>query len=507
MLFGSEPTPVGVCYDRFEDGEDVVIVARHDDSVDISDLVFDVIRKARPGYGELAGSELQPVQVLVSINPSPAEPATSTGPSLARGDALAHVASNSGQSCRVAIFASSTLATGSDHLPFTIAHELFHCIQDQWGGSATDFVEEAGADYFAYELLDRICTNEQTSLGATLDASTTNGSLLDANYEGWFFWAFLSEHRHLGTSQIASLHEGIYAGGDVGSSIVESLSEAPKILNEFYSRLIGPGLACGFKGSSFTSTVKVDKKGPIELDVVNIWRGTRYQLEYDKKLLFEQSSDDPGPIGMVEHDKRSDEGKWVTVAPEVRTTCTEKETWIAVVSPSDPNSSSATPHVLEVDAARPGGCDPCVIGSWSINLGTFAAYMESFSQGADVDIAGSYVLHFAGGPPDEGFEAADERDITMSFPAEGGGLSLHIEGNGSGAYTAHAGRLQTNGYADSGTVTVSGVPVEAGTSFADFGDGGAPFTCEENDLEIHVDGNTVSATRMPSLPKGPPYFS
>jgi len=159
------------------------------------------------------------------------------------------------------------------------------------------------------------------------------------------------------------LHKGIYGGADLGSSIAGSLGDAPKVLNEFYARLVGPGLACQFQGSKFTSTVQVAEKGPVELNVFDIWIGTRYELQYEEKFLFEPSSNGPGPIGMAERDKRSSEGEWVAVEPEVRTTCVDKKDWAVVVSPPDANSSAASPLILEIDAARPGGCDPCVIGS------------------------------------------------------------------------------------------------------------------------------------------------
>jgi len=504
VLYSAEQTLV--CYEKFEDGDDVVYIPIHADAIDISDRIFSIIQSARPGYDSLAARELQPVNVLVSLNPSPAEPETSATPAVPRGDAIAHVASRSGSLCRVAIFASSTLAMGGPELSFTIAHELFHCIQGQWGGSAPDFVEEGGADYFAYELLGQMCTAEQVGLGAKLDSATTSESLLNSSYEGWFFWAYLSERGYLPAQQIASLHKGIYGGGDPGSAIADSLDDAPKVLNEFYARLVGPGLACDFQGSKFTSTVQIAAKGPVELNVSDIWVGTRYELQYEEEFLFEQSSNGSGPIGMAELDKRSSEGEWVTVEPEVRTTCIDKKKWAVVVSPPDANSSAASPLILEIDAARPGGCDPCVIGSWSVDMDTYGKFMETFGEGLDLQLLGTYIFHFAGGPPDESFEFADERNITISI-AEGAGVSFNIAGNGQGTYTALNGRLEVAGYADAGTASVTGVPLQASVPFANTGGGGAPFTCEDDDLEILLNGGTITATRMPSTPKGPAYFS
>jgi len=100
--------------------------------------------------------------------------------------------------------------------------------------------------------------------------------------------------------------------------------------------------------------------------------------------------------------------------------------------------------------------------------------METLSQGLDIQLLGTYIFHFAGGPPDEGFEFADERNITISVPEQGAGFSLNLAGNGQGTYTALNlagngqgtytalnGRLEIAGYADAGTVSVTGVPFQA----------------------------------------------
>ena len=63
--------------------------ANHDDAIDISEMVFDIIGIARPGYSTLAGQELQAVEVLVSIKESPPDAES------VQGDTLALVTSGS----------------------------------------------------------------------------------------------------------------------------------------------------------------------------------------------------------------------------------------------------------------------------------------------------------------------------------------------------------------------------------------------------------------------------
>ena len=497
-LFKAEATPY--CYVRFEQGDDVVHISRAPDAFDISVLIFEIIRKARPGYLALAGEELQPVHVLVSTNPSP-ETADDD-----RGDSDAHVASAVDGVCRVAIFASSTLTANSFQLDFTIAHELFHCIQGLWSADRPgDFVTEAGADYFAYELLDKLCTGPQVALGNKLDADTATGSLLDSSYEGWFFWAYLAEHKNIGPPLIATAHQAIHNGAPIEETVLGQLGDPPAAMNEFFVRLVGPGLACDFKGSKFTNEIDVKEKGPVELVVANVWSGTRYKLKYAEKKLFEQSGDDRGPVGMAEFEKRGAEDEWVVTEPEVRTTCEEIESWMVVVSPNELGSSTTTMRKLEVDEVKPGGCDPCLIGSWSVDMDSYQERLNARSP-VKVEISGSYTLSFEPGPPVGGLEFSDRQQTLMEFPSIELGFGVDVDASGGGTYTAIDGNLVSEGYLVSGEGSGVGVPIDTSSPFSASGDGGAPYICDGDDLTIVFDDASLDAVRMPETPEGEAYF-
>jgi hypothetical protein len=297
----------------------------------------------------------------------------------------------------------------------------------------------------------------------------------------------------------------VFNGADVEATLTGVISDLPTVMNEFFVRLVGPGLACDVKGSKFTSEIPVDQKGPVELVVQSVWHGTRYQLKYAEKKLYEQHADG-GPIGMAEIDKRPAPDAWVTTRPKVRTECTDGETWMVVVSPPTAGSSAVEPRVLEIDAAKPGGCDPCVVGGWSMDIQSFEEYMETLSQGQNIDIAGTYTMNFGFGPPEGQLEYSDDRDIEISFPGTGSALAIRLDGSGSGTYSATGDRVSTNGYSDSGTASITGVPAGASSPFANSGDGGAPYTCEGDDLTIVVNGSPLYATRTPATERGPAYF-
>lgn len=499
-VYAAAATGSAVCYTEYQRGDDIILVADLPSSLDISERVFDLIDRAREGYRAISGYELQPVSMLVSPNLSPA-----TG-KYAEGEVLAHVASAGSSTCRVAMFASDTLATGTPHLDLTIVHELWHCIQGLWDGrfSGNYFVEEGGADYFAYEVLGQLCTGPQIALGHALDSNTVAGSLLKTDYDGWFFWAYLAEHAGLDPSSISNAHEEIKGGAGTQEVLQARLDDLPSRLNEFYVRLVGPGLACGFRGQQVTSTIVVSQPGPLELGVTDAWVGTRYNLSYEAGKRYEQQGDDGGPLGMANDSKRSSEDGWVVVEEVVLTDCTKKENLYVVPSPPQ-MGASPVPRKLEVTAAKPGGCDPCVIGTWSLDIGSFERMMESIGGGQDLSIDGTYELTFEPGPPDGSLVYRDARTLAITFPQTGGDFGYSITGGGTATYQNDGQQMSTSGYADSGQVAGIGIPVSQ--PFENTGDGGAPYTCELDEMTIQVNDQVLTAARVPATPKGTPYFS
>jgi len=493
-LFDADNTRL--CYQRIvSDDGDTVFVPVTPDAIDASDQIFAIIDQARIGYDQLAGSELQEVKILLSPRPSPPDATSSAG------DSLAHVASHSATSCRIAVFGTDTFLAGGPHFRFTIAHELFHCIQDTWGGDfgSDELTREGGADFFAYRLLGE-CPGPQVALGTILDTQTATGSLLDSGYAGWFFWAFLDEHGHLNAEGIAQLHKSVSAGIPVDTGLEAVVGDLPAVMNEFYVRLVGPGLACDFRGSAFTDLFIVDKTGPVELDA-SLWQGTRYQFIYAQKKMFEQSDRGPGPIGMAKFDERSAEGDWVVHEPEIRSTCDDDEAWMVVVTAP----TADTLHTVEVTKTEDGACDPCLIGHWELDLGTVSEFYNSLAAGGpgvSFDISGSWMLEFtssSSGPA----TFSDDKDIGIGISDPSGSISVPAVGGGSGPYASDGEAFTITGYTDMTQASFGGVDSPWTTSS---GSGGFPYTCENDTLTYQWGDTTIAAARVPETPEGTPYF-
>jgi hypothetical protein len=494
VLYGAQSS--GLCYKEVTRGEDTILVPIEEGFDDVSDMVFGTIDRARDGYLDFTGFELQPVTVLLSPRESPADA------EYAQGDVLGAVRSAGSSNCRLAIYVDSEVTPGDPEFRNTVAHELFHCIQGIWGGgSSDDFVVEGGASYFSYRLLNE-CVGGLTGWGPTLDQKTTNGSLLDLEYAGWYFWAFLDEQGYMTVQEIATLHRATYAGTDVEEGLGASVDDLPAAVNKFYARLMGPGLSCGMQGNSVTSTLTVDSEGPIALDA-SLWVGTRYKLDYAEKSFFEQKSEGPDPIAMAEFSKRSDESSWVITEPEIRTECSTTETWIVVIG-AQSDSSSTPPTTLEVTKVSEGVCDACLIGEWAINLDTMEPFFESLSAGIKIELTGDWTFNFgrSDGGPTAPF--SDERDIALTFTEDRGSIAAKLEGKGGGPYTADGTSLQVLSYAD--TVTVSIGAVSGLFSDSDDG-GGVAYLCDEDVFTFTFAAiYDVTADRVPESPQGDPYF-
>ncbi len=412
-LFGAQDSP-GTCYNiTTNDHGDIVYGPSGDNpgELDPTDQVLDLLERARTGYEQLSGSTLPLIEVLISTRVAP--PSTEDPNSRV----FAHTLNHSVTPCRIAIFATDNFLVGGVSFELTLAHELFHCIQGTWTGTFTKgadgLSEEGGADYFSYRLIGE-CDPVLFGRGETLDGHTTHGSLLETDYAGWFFWAFLDERGYLASTGISQLHQVVKAGTQVDQALEQFVPNLPKVINEFYARLVGPGLACKFKGEQTTGGKVVKEKEPIELDA-QLFVGTRYELNYEKKRLFEQSDPGGGWIGMAKLADRRSEDAWVVVAKEVRTRCKANEKWIVVVTSLD---QSGETREIEVDDVKHAVCDSCLVGNWAVDVDTLDEFYE-VSAGIDIEVGGSWT-HRIRGRRRERLHGADDRPTRHHPPVRGG---------------------------------------------------------------------------------------
>lgn len=496
-LFQAEYTGRRYCSEE-RDGDTIYYpVAMRDEGAvweQAAERFFEIIEQARTGYLDLVATEMPPVKFLISPRPDPT------------GIAAAHVVSRTGEStCRGAIFATDSFMAQDVELDNTMAHELFHCVQGEWEGTfpsaGEDFVEEAGASYFAYKLLGQ-CAPGDASRGPALDQHTANRSLLEASYDAWFFWAYLDEHGKLGASQIGQLHRAFKAGTPIDEALRSFVPDIDRTMNEFYVRMMGPGLACGFQGWQTTGQRDITDVGPVEFADAP-WQGTRYEVTYPAKRYFAQVAGDALPIGMAEPGRSPSEAAWVDVEPVIRTECDDEESWYVVLATAGPAASAAPDRALEVTERQDPQCDPCPIGSWAFDVADMSAFFESFAppgQDVDITIGGTWTLQF-GAPTGSSTVVSDSQNTVITFSNSLGGFESTVTGGGQGQWTGNGSNLSVSNYTSTGTASLFGVSSTSTSTDS----AGAAYTCEGDVMTITLQEQQIGLTRIDPV-RGNPYF-
>ncbi|MEM9517324.1 MAG: hypothetical protein AAGA42_20925, partial [Actinomycetota bacterium] len=478
-----------VQFDRSADGESEPDATT---GAQVAQVMFELIDEARTVYRDRAGSELQPIFFLISPRPDPS------------GNALGHVVGRSSERrCTGAILLSDDMFIRGPELEFTMAHELFHCIQATWpGGTLTEFVSEGGADYFAGLVVpEGKCSSGQVSEGRKIDSLTANGSLLDAKYDGWVFWDYLEAFRDMPSQQISQMHQAVKSGTSIDDAMQGFVPDLRRSINEFYVRLMGPGLACDIRGSAFTADETIEDVGEVTFADAP-WRGTRYKVTYPEMRYFAQEAGDGDPIGMADIDEARSEAGWVVVAPEIRSKCDEEAEWAVVLARPPSGSGAADDRKLQVTDRQDTDCDPCPVGDWSFDLASMAQFFESFDQGsgADVAISGTWTVAVVGSRDGSPTEISDAQDVVLTFTIDGNSLPIAVTGRGSGSWTGDETTLGLPSYQSSGQASF----FDRTTSVTETGAAALGYTCDDGVMTFAANGTEVTLTR--EADEGERYF-
>ena len=449
--------------------------------------VLDLVERARERYLALSGTELPPVGTLISPR-LPAEGAE-------RG-VLAMTRPELGQDCRVGIFLSTEFLEQGPDFDFIVAHELAHCLQGEWGDAyaTPKLVLEGGANFFAAEFVG--CAPIAVRHEGLVDRATANGSLLETSYGGWPFWAYLTDHRSISTAAISEMHRRVVGGESIPAVLEGSISSLGAALNEFYVRLLGPGLRCGTTGSAVTGETTVEDVGEVTFGDAP-WVGTRYRVIYGARRYFAEIQGDSGPIGMANIDEAASPDAWVVVEPEIRTSCADDENWYVVLASAPGQSGGAMPdRMIEVTDRQDPECDPCPIGSWTADMVSYERFINSFDPAQQLAVAGAFNVAFAGGRDGGPTLIEDDQDVMFSIDGQG----VQIVGGGSGQWTGDETDLGINSYSGTGTSTFQDIS----TTGTDAGGGGLQYSCDDDVLSIVANGVTIAFDRVAPA-EGEPY--
>ncbi|MFP5488190.1 MAG: hypothetical protein ACLGHQ_07780, partial [Acidimicrobiia bacterium] len=246
---------------------------------------------------------------------------------------------------------------------------------------------------------------------------------------------------------------------------------------------------------SFPAVGENDEGERLERTITS-WAPVRFHVPYDKELRFLQTdASSAGLRSMVEWPKRFERAEWKGIFPEIRSTCTEQARYAGVITDASTDALSSTIDLeIVIDEVEKAECDPCLLGTWSLDLDTFegmimgamASQGGALPPGASFDIEGAYYIAFA-----EDSVIQEQRDaLAVIAGVEGlGSIRTTIDSFATGTYSADGEALTITDLVESFNEVRVDAPIQMGAmSFPGAIDSGAGiYTCDEDVLEIMVE--------------------
>ncbi len=400
--------------------------------------------------------------------------------------------------CPISLFPASFAGDG----PFqqTVAHEAWHCVQFYNGspmGVSTDtaWIREGGATYFSH--VDYPDVNEEHGWLGTFDDDSRTKPLGALSYDAWIWWQFLANRQS--PKAVADLQQQMIDAGDGGAGALASYGpDFQRFVMEFMAGAISDANGAKIPKGSFIivprSTVSKNDEGKTLEFEAKPFVAARYVIQYDEQLRVFQSdkTTTPGEVAMVEAANRTDLSAWKQVFPEVRSKCEAKSNYM-VVATTDQGTHTAK---IQIDRIEEASCDPCMLGTWSLDLDTFgtmireamAAEGGGIPPGTEFVFSGNYYTSL----DDKGVMLEQRDGLVITIAAAGTEIGFTIDSFAQGKYTADGERVSIfdvfEFYAD---VTTS-VPFFDGAVFAQgssfMGGAGGDYVCSTDDMTVTLDG-------------------
>ena len=400
--------------------------------------------------------------------------------------------------CPITIFPTGFEGEG----PFkqVLAHEAWHCVQDYSGfptgvASGTEWYHEAGAEYFSnvvYPTVDR----EHQSL-STFDTDSLNKALWDMSYEAWIWWQFLANRQS--PRFVADLQLQMAMAGDKGQGAISAHAEDfQRFVVEYVAGKIADASGTNLPPGSqfrqpFAEVTKDDKGKTLEFEVEPFVAG-RFIIKYHPELrVFESDvTSTGGEVAMVEWEKTSSLDEWKQVAPEVRSKCKDKKYYVLAVTTGEGTHTAK----IKIDRIEEASCDPCMLGTWDLDLDTFAAMIldagasggQALPPGTSMEFRGNYYTSL----DDQGAMKEQRDGLVISVGSPQGTIDFTIDSYAEGRYTADGEQLEVFDvfelFADVSTSVpgLGAMEFPQGSSFSDGGSGA--YECRMDDMTVTMEG-------------------
>jgi len=395
--------------------------------------------------------------------------------------------------CPIAIFPNAQ--STNERFRQTLAHEVWHCVQHYSGGlqdfSTTRWFLEGAAEFFSNVVYPD--QNEEHRWLNSFDARSRTKPLYDMDYQTWIWWQHLANR--ISPRAVADLNWEMIAAGDGGRALMaERAGEFQRFVVDFVAGKVADQSGADIRRAGHFNTPRVDvvknDEGKTKSFETEPMVASRFMVRYEKQLRFlqsDQTTDAGGEHAMVEYDRRSDPAEWKQIHPEIRSTCDEP-IWYIVVATSGEDPYEVK---VQIDTTEQAVCDPCLLGTWSMQLDTFEAMLLNgiaaeggVPAGVSFDIAGGeYLLAFNV----EGGLTEQRAGLTVRAESAGQALTIVIDSFAEGDYQADGENISATNLVES-SVNVSSGPASIFTSSGSTTSGSGTYECERDVLIVTVQG-------------------
>jgi len=386
----------------------------------------------------------------------------------------------------------------------TVAHEVWHCVQREMGfprgtEPGTAWIVEGGAQYFANVVFP------VTSFFSSFASDSKTTPLFDMDYGAWVWWQFLANRE--GNREVAQMHLAMNDAGDGGRAAMNGRGEQFQrfVIELIAGKIDGPVSLPPVSSVNQPGHRVSENDAGKELDLATGgFIAARHAIRYDKELRIFESNTSSSDIrlAMVKWSNRTSPDEWKEVFPEVRSEC-RRDTWYLVAATTETDAS--TTGQVTIDRIEKAVCDPCVLGTWSLDLQTFEDLIR-----ANVGSAGGADLKFTGGAYYVAFDIegkiTEQRDnLTITATSQGQSLDMIIRSFGTGEYTADGENMTMTNLVDLFTeVDIGGFA--SGIDATDFAavSGAGTYVCTDDDVTVTIPEGTVRWVRVDRILEPPP---
>ncbi len=385
--------------------------------------------------------------------------------------------------CPVVVFPAG-VGQGSAYYQQTMAHEIFHCVQDRKlpNGDGDVWWVEGSAEYFGNVVYPR--ANKEHTRTPFFDEHSLTMNPTQMDYENTVFFQYYANRRG-GPPGVWTLLGTLSAGAD-GLGTLAEVSGMGDLWQEFVvafvaDAILDPGGGTVGGSTKFNRRVAVDAVGPVTLEAPRMV-ATRYVLEFDQEKRFVQNQLPTPQHAAIKEGQEGQQQAWSRLPDEVRSKCDKSLDYVVVTTSVDGNANFVN-EVTQVDTAQ---CDPCLLGPWQMQTNSFEQYMRevftSIAGGMELTLVidGNYFFEF-----DDAGEIIATRDNLKIGMVAGGfaAPSTKISGVEIGVYTTDGQSLTISGLGGFADVQIGGGGATSSV-IMDPNGGTASYTCEDDVFTI-----------------------